>query len=131
MALWMDYQSPFWDEWLPANLRPQQGQLDWEHFEKVCRENRGLEARLPLLIQFVSHNTQNLFLDMSMEYSVQDLAWAEEDMNLLIQEWRDAQEFMKQLDPLLDRMEKQPRYWFTRLVRLWNRCLKVEVSLNR
>ncbi|MBI4789315.1 MAG: hypothetical protein HY782_19970 [Chloroflexi bacterium] len=129
MALWMDDQSPFWDEWLPAKLRPKPGQLDWERFEKLCAARRGLESRLPLLIQFVSHNTRNLFFDMTWEYSVQDFAWTEEDMNLLIQEWREAKEFMQKLDPLLDRMEKHPRYWFTRLVQLWNQCNKIEKSL--
>ena len=127
-ALMMDDQSAFWDKWLPANLRPRQGPLDWERFEKLCCTQRGLESCLPLLIQFVSHNTLNLFLDVTWEYSVSEFAWTAEDMDVLIQEWRTGLEFIKRLDPLLDRMEKHPRYWFTRLVQLWNRCIKTEMA---
>ncbi len=116
--------SSIWAEWLPKDLRPQAGQLDWNMFTRRCRRNKGLPKRLPLLIELVSHNTDNLWLDVCWESGVQDFAWKEEDIEWLKKEWRAAQRFYKRLDPLLDRMDRHPRFWLTRLVKLWNACLQ-------
>ncbi len=126
MTLFLDEPSPDLGEWLPPKLQPQLGALDWKKFERRCRKAGGLKARLPLLIQFVSHNTENLWFDADREVEIQDFEWNEEDMQYLAKEWRRAQRFMLKLDPLLDRMEQHPRYWLAQLVRLWNGCIKTE-----
>jgi hypothetical protein len=135
MTLFMDESWTHWHEWLPSNLRPRTGPLDWTKFERQCRRAGGLKARLPLLAQFVSHNTGNLWLDVDWESGVQDFTWKEEDIQWLIKEWRSAKRFMRKLDPLLTRMEQHPRYWLAQLVRFWNAGLKTEenraLSLNR
>ena len=126
MTLFLDEPSPDWQEWLPPELQPQLGALDWRKFERRCRKAGGMKARLPLLIQFVSHNTDNLWFDADQEVEIQDFAWNEEDIRYLAKEWRKAQRFMQKLDPLLNRMETHPRYWLAQLVRLWNACVKTE-----
>ncbi len=126
MTLFLDEPSPDWQEWLPRKLQPQLGALDWRRFERQCRKAGGRKSRLPLLLQFVSHNTGNLWFDADMEWAIQDFAWREEDMRYLAKEWRRAQRFMGKLDELIERMEKHPRYWLAQLVRLWNACIKTE-----
>ena len=124
MTLFLDEPSPDWEEWLPPNLRPTLGALDWRKFERRCRKAGGMKARLLLLLQFVSHNTENLWFDADQEVEIQDFEWNEEDIRYLAKEWRRAQQFMQKLDPLLNRMEKHPRYWLAQLVRVWKRiCL--------
>jgi hypothetical protein len=118
--------SSLWEQWLPQSLHPQAGQLDWKKFTRRCRRVGGLAVRLPLLIELVSHNTDNLWLDVCWESGVQDFAWKEEDIEWLKKEWRAAQRFYKRLDALLDRMDKHPRFWLTRLIKLWNACLQTE-----
>ncbi len=80
MTLFMEDPSPDWEEWLPSNLRPRLGALDWRKFERRCRRAGGLKARLPLLIRLASHNTGNLWLDADPGCEIQDFAWKEEDI---------------------------------------------------
>lgn len=123
MVLIAGEDASFWDEWLPAKLRPVEGSRSWRKFAKVCRRAGGLKALMPRLIDLVSHNTNNLWLDITWENGLQDFGWNEKDVQLLQKEWRAAQRFLQKLDPLLDRMEKHPRYWITQLVKLWNASL--------
>jgi hypothetical protein len=46
-------------------------------------------------------------------------------MEYLKKEWRQAQRIFDQLDPLLEAMDKHPRYWLKRLVMIWNRAIKI------
>ncbi len=126
MTLFRDEPSPDWEEWLPPRLQPRLGALDWRKFERRCRKAGGLKARLPLLLQFVSHNTGNLWFDADWEWDIQDFSWREEDIRYLVKEWRRAQRFMERLDELIERMEQHRRYWLAQLVRLWNACIKTE-----
>ncbi len=130
MELLQEEESPFWEQWLPANLRPKPGEHDWKKFEQVCRRVGGSATRLPLLIDLVSHNTGTLWLDAYWESGVEGFTWSEEDVQLLAKEWRAAQRFMNKVDPLLDRIEKHPRYWLTRLVKLWNASIKTGERKN-
>ena len=123
-SLWGE-DGPFeWAQWLPKNLRPRSEELDWKLFEQRCQDAGGLRTRLPLLIRYVSHTTGNLWLDVTWEYGWGGFEWTEQDINVLTQEWRDAQTFMCELDPLLDRIEQHPRYWLTQFVKLWNASIK-------
>lgn len=126
MMLFMDEPSPDWEAWLPPNLRPRRGALDWRKFERRCRQAGGLKAHLPLLIRFVSHDTGNLWFDADQEIEIDDFAWREEDIRYLAKEWRQAQKFIQKLDVLIQRMERHPRYWLAQLVRFWNACVKTE-----
>jgi hypothetical protein len=89
-------------------------------------------VRFPLLIQLVAHDTGNLFLDTTWEYCWEEYPWGEKEMQYLTKEWRKAQSIFVQLKPLLDRIDKHPRDWLRRLVKLWNAALKIppEPSAN-
>lgn len=126
MELIQGEDSPFWAQWLPANLRPIAGDHAWKRFERDCRRAGGLKSLFPQLIELVSHDTGNMWLDISWEMGVQDVNWTEEDMKALTLEWRRARRYLDKLEPLLARIDKHPRYWLTELVRLWNASLKME-----
>lgn len=130
MELIQGEDSPLWEQWLPAKLRPLEGPRRWRKFARLCRRAGGLKARLPLLIDLVSHNTGNLWLDITWESGLQDFGWNEKDLKLLRQEWRAAQRFLQKIDPLLDRMDKHPRYWLTELVKKWNAAIKTPLRLS-
>jgi hypothetical protein len=67
MALVSDDDALIWEAWLPQELRPQSGERDWARFAELCRQSKGLAARLPLLLEFAALDTGNLWLDTSWE----------------------------------------------------------------
>ncbi len=128
MALVTDDDGILWDAWLPKDLRPASGERDWSRFVQQCRKAKGRTTRIPMLIQLAAHNTGNMWLDMTWEYSWEEYLWREDEMEFLIREWRKAQRILAQLNPLLDQMDNHPRYWLRRLVKLWNDALKFAPS---
>ena len=124
MTLVSEEDGMFWEAWLPPQLRPEAGERNWDRFAELCRNARGLAVRFPLLIELVGHDTGNMWLDTSWEMSWEEYPWEETAVEYLKREWRKAQRIFAQLDPLMDQMDKHPRYWLKRLVRLWNSALK-------
>ncbi len=125
MALISDGDGCSWESWLPKHIRPEAGERDWSRFMRLCRKAKGRATRFPLLIQLAAHDTGNMWLDTSREYSWEEYFWGEQEMEFLIREWRKAERIFAQLNPLLDQMDKHPRYWLRRLVKLWNAAVKV------
>ncbi len=125
MALVSDDDTMLWEAWLPQHLRPESGERDWERFAESCRTAKGLAVRFPLLLGLVGLDTGNMWLDTTWECSWEEYPWEETAMEYLKKEWRKAQRIFAQLNPLLDQMDKQPRYWLKRLVKLWNSAIKV------
>lgn len=130
MALVSDDDTMLWDAWLPPHLRPLSGERDWKCFAELCRNAKGLAVRFPLLLELVALDTGNLWLDTTWDTSWEEYPWEEKAIEYLKKEWRKAQHIFAQLDPLLERMDKHPRYWLTRLVKLWNGAIKVTARQN-
>jgi hypothetical protein len=124
MALVSDDDTMLWEAWLPAHLRPVSGERDWKHFAELCRSAKGLAMRFPLLVELVGLDTGNLWLDCNWDACWEDFPWEETAMEYLRKEWRKARHIFAQLNPLLDQMDKHPRYWLRRLVKLWNSVAK-------
>jgi len=125
MALVSDEESMLWEAWLPKHLRPRPGRRDWDRLAQLCRASKGLSARFLLLLEFVALDTGNVWLDTNWEGCWDQYGWEEAAMEYLRKEWRKAQRIFEQLNPLLDLMDKHPRYWLKRLVTLWNSAIKV------
>ena len=125
MALVSDDDTMLWDAWLPPHLRPQSGERDWDCFGELCRTARGLAVCFPLLLGLVALDTGNMWLDTTWECCWEQYPWEETVMEYLRKEWNKAQRIFAQLNPLLDQMDKHPRYWLKRLVKLWNSAIKV------
>jgi len=119
-----DARSVLWETWLPSHLRPARGERDWDRFAEMCRRAKGLTKRFPLLLDLAALSTGNLWLDSNWEWCNNDFPWEEMAVEYLKREWRKAQRIFAQLNPLLDCMDKHPRYWLGRLVKLWNSALK-------
>ena len=124
MALVSDDDGMLWESWLPPHLRPERGERDWDCFAEMCRHAKGLARRFQLLLDLAALSTGNLWLDSNWEFCCDDYPWEEMAVEYLNKEWRKAQRIFAQLNPLLDHMDKHPRYWLRRLVRLWNSALK-------
>ena len=124
MALVSDDDGMLWEAWLPSSLRPERGERDWDRLAEMCRNAKGLAKRFPLLLDLVALNTGNLWLDQNWECCCDDYPWEAMAVECLKKEWRKAQRIFVQLNPLLDQMDKHPRYWLRRLVKLWNSALK-------
>lgn len=60
----------------------------------------------------------------------EEYPWEETAMEYLKKEWRKAQRIFAQLNPLLDQVDKHPRYWLKRLVKLWNNALKTADTIR-
>ncbi len=120
MAMVSGEDEEDWSRWVPRDLHPDNSPRNWTKFESLCKRAGGLTSRLPLLFDFVTHGTGNIWLDTSWEYSYEDLPWEERSMTYLIDEWRKAQQISARLDPLLDHIDAHPRYWLRRIVTLWN-----------
>ena len=125
MALVTDDDAMVWEPWLPKELRALSGERDWDQFAELCRKAKGLAARFPLLLELVGLDTDNLWLDTTWEMGWAEFPWEETAMDYLRKEWRKAQHLFGQLNPLLDAIDKHPRYWLKRLVKLWNAAIKV------
>lgn len=125
MALVSDDDTMLWEAWLPKHLRPLSGERDWDHIAELCRAAKGLSVRFPLLLELVALDTGNVWLDTNWECCWEEYPWEEKAMEYLKKEWRKAQHIFTQLNPLLDQMDKHPRYWLKRLVMLWNSAIKV------
>jgi hypothetical protein len=124
MALVSDDDAMLWEAWLPKQLRPLSGERDWERLAKLCRPSKGLAARLPLLLELAALDTGNIWLDTSWECCWEEYPWEEKAIDYLKQEWRKAQQIFAQLNPLMDRIDRHPRYWLKRLVKVWNGAVK-------
>jgi hypothetical protein len=125
MALVSDDDTMLWEAWLPKHLHPLSGERDWDCLAELCRTTKGLTARFPLLLELVALDTGNVWLDTNWECCWEEYPWEETAMEYLKKEWRKAQRIFAQLNPLLDQMDKHPRYWLKRLVKLWNSAIKV------
>lgn len=130
MALVSDDDTMLWEAWLPPHLRPEPGERDWERFAELCRNAKGLAVRFPLLLELVGLDTGNVWLDTNWECCWEEYPWEETAMEYLKKEWRKAQRIFAQLNPLLDQMDKHPRYWLKRLVKLWNNALKTADTIR-
>jgi hypothetical protein len=75
----------------------------------------------------VAHDTGNLWLDYSFDYDWESFEWEEAALNCLTREWQRARDLIVQINRALERIDAYPRYYLTRLVRLWNRAIKSEV----
>gem|GEM_PF-798928 len=128
MALVAEDDGMLWETWLPPGLRPESGEQDWDRFAEICRKEKGLAVRFPLLIELAAHDTGNMWLDVDWESSWEEYPWDETAMEYLKKEWRTAQRIFAQLNPLLNQMDKHPRYWLKRLVKLWNRAIKTPMQ---
>jgi hypothetical protein len=111
MALVSDDDMMLWEAWLPPHLRPESGERDWERFAELCRTAKGLAARFPLLLGLAALDTGNMWLDTTWETCWEEYPWEETAMEYLKKEWRKAQRIFARLNPLLDQMDKHPRYW--------------------
>ena len=128
MALVSDDDGMLWEAWLPPHLRPESGERDWERFGELCRTMKGLAARFPLLLGLAALDTGNMWLDTTWECCWEEYPWEGTAMEYLKKEWHKAQRIFAQLNPLLDQIDKHPRYWLKRLVKLWNSALKVPAT---
>jgi hypothetical protein len=122
MALFVDQDFP-WTNWLPRTLRVETGELDWDKFKHLCQYGNRAVRQFPLLIELVAHDTGNLWLDASFDCDWESFEWEEATMNYLTREWRRARDLIAQINLALERMDAHPRYYLTRLVRLWNRAI--------
>ncbi len=84
--------------------------------------------RFPLLLDLVALDTGNVWLDSNWEHAWEEYPWDETAFEYLKKEWRKAQRIFAQLDPLLERMDKHPRYWLAQLVKLWNNAVKAPAT---
>lgn len=123
MALFVDQDFP-WLNWLPPALQVKTGELDWDEFRRVCQSGKGAIRQFPLLVELVAHDTGNLWLDYSFDYEWELFEWEEAALNYLTREWQRARELIAQINRALERIDAHPRYYLTRLVRLWNRAIK-------
>jgi hypothetical protein len=123
MALFVDQDFP-WANWLPPTLHVETGALDWDKFKHWCQYGNGVVRQLPLLVELVAHDTGNLWLDYSFDYDWESFEWEEAALNYLTREWQRARDLIAQINRALERIEAHPRYYLTRLVRLWNRANK-------
>ncbi len=128
MALVADEETMLWEAWLPPHLRPVSGERDWERLNELCRTAGGLVTRFPLLLDLVALDTGNVWLDSNWEHTWEEYPWDEAAFEYLKKQWRKAKRIYAQLDPLLERMDKRPRYWLARLVKLWNSAVKAPAT---
>jgi hypothetical protein len=123
MALFVDQDFP-WTNWLPPTLHVETGELDWDKFKQACQYGKGAVRQFPLLVELVAHDTGNLWLDYSFDYDWESFEWEEAALNYLTREWQRARDLIAQINRALERMDAHPRYYLTRLVRLWNRAVR-------
>lgn len=123
MALFVEQDFP-WSNWLPPTLHVEAGELDWAKFKHLCQYGKGAVRQFPLLVELVAHDTGNLWLDTSFDCDWELFEWEEAAMNHLAREWQRACDLIAQINCALDRINAHPRYYLTRLVRLWNRAIK-------
>ncbi len=126
MALASGEDEQVWEGWLPKRLRPANEPRDSKRLVRLCRRAGGLTSRFPLLLEWVTQSTGHFWLDITWQTCWEEFPWSDESIKLLTKEWKRARRFLRRVYPLLDRIDKHPRYWLPRLVRLWNRASKAD-----
>ncbi len=126
MALASGEDEQVWEGWLPKRLRPANEPRDSKRLARLCRRAGGLTSRFPMLLEWVTQSTGHFWLDITWQTCWEEFLWNDESIELLTKEWKRARKFLRRLYPLLDRIDKHPRYWLPRLVRLWNRASKAD-----
>lgn len=110
--------------WVPSNLRVQAGELDWDTFTQLCKDKRGAMREFPLILEWVTQGTGNVWLDTPVYNDWEPYSWDEATLNLLAREWQRACDLIARINRALEQINAHPRYYLTWLVRLWNRAVR-------
>ena len=114
-----------WSPWLPDDLRPHGGRIDWKLFVHLCRMAGAEKAFFPLLISMIGHDTGNIWLD-TYDESGQYFDWTADNLFYLAHQWQAAKRILAKINRLMDAMEQDLRSWLTELVTFWNQVRVVE-----
>ena len=93
--------------------------VDWEQLEIICRGAAEPLCYLPLAIELLNHETGNIYLDASDEMPADPLDWCREDVDFLIEQYRQALEIRDKTQRLVDWLEAGAAN-LKEAIELWN-----------
>lgn len=99
--------------------------INWDKFKAACLAKDEPTSYLPLAFDILDHDTGNIFLDPTDEMPAEVLEWSVEDMDYLIEDYRQATEMNAKADKLLDWLTASPLH-LQEVINLWNECLPTQ-----
>jgi hypothetical protein len=88
--------------------------VQWDEYEarwnEVAKQLHPSLAHFPRLIEVVYHDTGNAFLDTHDEAPLEDFFWKKEDMDILIDHYRQAETIIGQIESLMEWLGEAPEH---------------------
>lgn len=104
--------------------------LDWERLKTTCAEKVEPLCFLPLALDMLDHDTGNIFLDPSDEAIADPLEWSIEDMDFLIEQYREAGVLGEKVSKFMDWLTASPIH-LEEVIQIWNECQQRDNDTNR
>ncbi len=98
--------------------------LNWAGFINLCEQAGESMAGVPTVIDVVSRDTGNFWLDYDDEMMFSaGLSWTIETMDALAAEWQEAQPMIERFNRALDWLQQNPEQ-LAQIVAFWNRSVE-------
>jgi hypothetical protein len=108
-----------------VQLAVRDGKLDWEQLKSICARRATPLSFLPLALDMLDHDTGNIFLDSTDETDADPLEWSIEDMDFLIEQYKQAGVLGEKASDFLDWLTASPLH-LEEVIQLWNDCQQPE-----
>jgi hypothetical protein len=110
------------DQEIGAALQTIQGfNVRWDLLSMLSATRAEPLCFLPIALDMLEHDTGNIFLDPTDETPAEPLEWSIEDMDFLIEQYKQAGILNEKANQLLDWLTASPVH-FREVVNLWNEC---------
>lgn len=96
--------------------------LNWDKFKALSQAAGEPLCYLPLALDMLEHNTNNIFLDPTDEIPAEPLEWCIEDIDYLTEEYRETTTISENAQKVVDWLAASP-FHFKEVLELWKQAL--------
>jgi hypothetical protein len=102
---------------------------DWDELKAITLARGEPLCYLPFAFEMLGHDTGNIFLDPTDETPAEPLEWCIEDIDFLVEQFREARDLNEKVGKLLDWLTASP-FHLREVIQLWNDCLETNATTN-
>jgi hypothetical protein len=113
-----------------ALMTIQDGKVIWDMLNTFSAAKPEPLCYLPIALDMLDHDTGNIFLDSTDETPAEPLEWSTEDMDFLIEQYKEAGTLNEKAGKLLDWLAASPLH-LMEVILLWNECQQPPASTDR
>jgi hypothetical protein len=101
--------------------------MSWRRFDKLCKQQGGMMALVPSILELLDHSTDTMFLDPTCESfaAYGTYPWTIDAVRDLTAQWKVAKRYLRDFDRLTDWLKENPSR-LAGIIELRNQCIETE-----